>query len=233
MSDHYETAILHKRGQRVELEVAVKLLHDTARPQRIVIVRDITERKLAENELRARERFLATLKDITRVAIGSDDFKSTLQTVADRLGELIGADGCYITLWDEIQARTIPAAAFGPLRETYPRAHSDPGVITMTESVLRAGHALVAKDASNSPYLSPRIAARYPGGSLLGLPLIAGEEKLGAALLGFDEPHHFSSDEIERGEEVARHIALAIAKVKSFDHAKKRFAMPLLPKPSL
>ncbi|CAG0992054.1 partial 3'3'-cGAMP-specific phosphodiesterase 2, partial [Anaerolineae bacterium] len=222
VTDHFGTAILHKRGSRVELEIAVKLLHDTARSQRIVIVRDITERKSAENELRARERFLATLKDITRAAISSDDFKSTVQIVADRLGELIGADGCYITLWDEIQARTIPVAAYGPMRETYPRAHSDPGEITMTESVLRAGHALVAEDCSNTPYLSPRIAARYPGGSLLGLPLIAGNEKLGAALLGFNEPHHFSPDEIERGEEVARHIALAIAKVKSFDHAKKR-----------
>ncbi|MBI5650567.1 MAG: GAF domain-containing protein, partial [Chloroflexi bacterium] len=183
-------------------------------------VLDITERKQAEDELRARERFLTVLKDITRAAISTDNFQAMLQTVADRLNELINADGCYITLWDETHQRTIPAAAYGPLREMYPRPFSDPGEITMTESVLRAGHALVAEDVFDSPYLSPRIAARYPARALLGLPLIVGDQKLGAALISFNTPHHFVADEIERGEQAARHIALAIAKVKSFEQTK-------------
>ncbi len=46
--EHYETAILHKSGRRVELEVAVKRME---RPSEvIVIVRDITARKAAEAE---------------------------------------------------------------------------------------------------------------------------------------------------------------------------------------
>ncbi len=171
------------------------------------------------DETQRRAHHLALLNDITRAAIEKEDLHAILQTLADRLSELIAADGCHITLWDEAQHKTIPAA-FGQFREMFPTLQPLPGETTMTESVLRAGHALVAEDVFDTPYMSPRIAAQFTARSLLGLPLIVGEQRLGAALIEFNQPHHFTPDEIARGEQAAGQIALAVAKARLLDSEK-------------
>ncbi len=196
------------------------------------VIWSITARKRAEEALQQnkalleqtvqaledRERFLAALNEVTYIALRTPDLRAMLQVLADRLGELFDADGCYITLWDEATQSVIPTAAYGPLRDTYPRERptardpAQPHEATMTESVLSAGHTLVAEDVFNTPYLSPRIAARYPTRSMIGMPLIAGARKLGAALVAFDTPHQFSADEVARAEQTAQQISLAVAK---------------------
>ncbi len=165
-----------------------------------------------------RERFLATLNDVTYLALGTPDLRAMLQVLADRLGELFNADGCYITLWDEATQSVIPTAAYGPFRDTYSQGQptardpDQPREKTMTESVLDAGHTLVAEDVFDTPYLSPRVAAQYPAHSMIGMPLIAGVRKLGAALVSYNTPHTFTKDEIARAEQTAKQISLAVAK---------------------
>jgi PAS domain S-box-containing protein len=172
--------------------------------------------------LRARERHLALLNDITRAVIAKPDLASALQTMADRLGELLDADGSYLVLWDESRQRAIPTAAYGPLRETYPTLSVEPGEVTATESVLRAGRVLAIEDVRHSPFLSQRIAALFPTHSLLCLPLIVGDQKLGAALIAFNQPHVCTQDEIARGEQAASQIALALAKTNLVEALRRR-----------
>jgi GAF domain-containing protein len=187
----------------------------------VVVQEDITERVRAEQVLRQQSRYLTLLNDITRAALEALDLQSILRTLADRLGELFEADGCYITLWDEEEQKTIPTAAYGELRETYPSLLIEPGETTMTESVLEAGHPLVAEDVFNTPYMSPRIAAQFPALSLMSLPLIANGKKLGAVLIAFNQAHHFSADEIARGEQVAGQIAVAVAKAQLHEQVQR------------
>jgi signal transduction histidine kinase len=156
---------------------------------------------------------LATLSDITRAALETRDLKGMLQILADRLGELFDADGCFITLWDQARQVAVPAAAYGRLRDTYTQIRLEPGERTFTQSVLDAGHVLAIHDIRETPYGSPRFATMFPTRSMLALPLITGDEKLGAALISYDEIHRFTPAEIARGEKVARHIVLAVAKV--------------------
>ncbi len=179
---------------------------------RVVLLRNITKRKRAEEALRAREQFLALLNEITRAALEMPDLPTMTQVLADRLGELFHADGCYITLWDEEREVPIPAAAYGEWRERYRSVTVMPDETTVTGSVLAAGRPLVIEDVFDSPYLSRRIAETFPDRSLLALPLIARERKLGAALIAFNEIHHFTPEEIGRGEQVAQQIALALDK---------------------
>ena len=186
------------------------------------IARDVTERVRAEEKLRSRGRFLALLNGITRAALETPDLAAMLQTLADRLGELFDADGCYITLWDEERQLTIPAAACGPARETYPATRVVPDEPTMTQAVLRAGHPIAVEDVYHTPHLSRRIAGLFPDRSLLGLPLVAGEQKLGAALIAFNQPHHFTPGEIARGEQAAGQIALAVAKAQLLESERQQ-----------
>jgi len=50
--DHYETALIDRKGQRIEVEVSVKPLKREGRTQFITLIRDITARKQAEESLR-------------------------------------------------------------------------------------------------------------------------------------------------------------------------------------
>ena len=64
-------------------------------------------------------------------------------------------------MWDEAHRRAIPLAAYGELRDRYAAMTMEAGEITLTESVLSAGHVLAVEDTSNTPYLSPRVAVQF------------------------------------------------------------------------
>jgi GAF domain-containing protein len=164
----------------------------------------------AEAESRSREEYLALLNDMTRAILLSKDFDSTLMALAVNMAKLINADDCYITRWDEAKQLPIPTKTTAILDEPYEFNESKANKLSMTASVLKAGHALAADDVFNSPYISVDIAKRYPTRSVLGVPLIARDNKLGAAIIGFNTPHHFTPREIEWAEQAGNHVAIAL-----------------------
>jgi len=160
-------------------------------------------------------RYLMMLNEITTAALQSSDLHHMMQTIAEKLGSLLGADSCHITLWDATQASPIPTAAFGEKRDEYSNEKPVKGEVTLTESVLKAGHPLVIEDLQHSAYISPVIAQMYPDvRSVLALPLMAADQPLGAAMVGFNSAHAFSEEEIARGAQAADQIALATAKLQ-------------------
>lgn len=175
-----------------------------------------------EQELRARQRYLARLNDITRASLEAVDLKTLLQTLADQLGELFDADGCYITLWDEATHTVLPTAAYGPLRDIYPTLSVTPDEPSLTSAVLQEERAIKVDDVKNSPIINQRIARSLPTVSMLGLPLIVGTQKLGAALIASNISGRFSDEDIARGEQAAGLIALAIAKTRSLEIEQQR-----------
>jgi len=176
-------------------------------------------------ETQKRARQLALINEITHAAISAPDLKTMLDILANRLGELINADGAYITLWDPDLKRAIPAAAYGPMAEEYLRTAATPGEHSLTASVLSAERVLAADDVLHSPYIDAQIASQYPEKSLLGVPLIADGKKLGAALISFRTLHRFTFDEIALAEQVGSQIALAISKVQLLEAERRQTAL--------
>jgi diguanylate cyclase (GGDEF)-like protein len=166
----------------------------------------------------------ALLNDITNAAVSAPEKSKMLQRLADRLGELIHADGAFIMLWDEVNQRTIPAAAYGALSKSFTSISLEPGEMTLTSSVLNANRVLAVEDITTSPYLSPRLAAQLPARAVLGLPLIADGKKLGAALISFNQPHCFSIEEIEIAKQASAQIALAVWKAQLLQTERDRTA---------
>lgn len=155
------------------------------------------------------------LNELTQAAIGLFDFEELLQVLADRLGTLFEADGCHIALWDEARQQPIPMAASGPMQGKFRTIPIYPDRQTLTASVLREEQVLAVENPLQSPYIDPRIAAMFPQNrALLGLPLIANGQKLGAAILIFSTPQRFTDDFIAWGEQAAGQIALAVAKAR-------------------
>jgi two-component system NtrC family sensor kinase len=186
------------------------------------VISDVTDRQKTEQELKERQQYLIVLNEIAQAALASQDIQATMQALVTQLAGLVQADNCYVTRWDEAQQRTIPVTASGAVGETYKDSPFTPNEKTMTASVLRAGHPLAAEDAWNSPYIDREIAACYPSRSLLGVPLRAAGQNLGALLIGFDEQHHFNETEITRCEQAANLIALAIVRLQLLEETRQR-----------
>ncbi|MFZ6027842.1 MAG: diguanylate cyclase [Chloroflexota bacterium] len=215
-----------KDGGSVWTESLITAMYDDAKQiiGALGVTRDISARKDAEEKQKVYARQQELLTEITQAAIAEMDFQAMLQVLADRLGELLTADGCYITLWDDTKQQGIPAAAYGPLRTTYPRpeSHARPEESTFTRQLYKTRQALVVPDALASPYIAQRLARRYPSRSLLGLPLIANQRFLGAALISFHDQHDFTEEEIRWGERAAQQIALALLKAQLLAEAQRR-----------
>ncbi|MBL7163287.1 MAG: PAS domain S-box protein, partial [Anaerolineales bacterium] len=186
------------------------------------VKRDITAQVQAEEELKSYARHQKLLNEITLASIETTEFESTLQIMADRLGELIHADGCYITLWDPKEQKTIPRAAYGQLSEQYKQTRFDPNEPTATKAVLQEECSLVIEDVFNSPHISPKMAAQFPARSMLALPLIVDKQKLGAAMIAFNEQHKFTPEEIALGKQASWQIALALYKAHLLETARQR-----------
>ncbi|MBL8055441.1 MAG: HD domain-containing protein, partial [Anaerolineales bacterium] len=65
---------------------------------------------------------------------------------------------------------------------------------------------------------------RFPSRSELGLPLIAGGRRLGAAIIAYHQPHAFTAEEIAVAERAAGPVALAVAKARLFDELQTSHA---------
>jgi diguanylate cyclase (GGDEF)-like protein/PAS domain S-box-containing protein len=173
-------------------------------------------------EIHEHARQTVLLNKITQATIVAPDLEEMIQTLADHMGELIPADGAFITLWDDERRTVLPGAAYGPLRETYSQIEVDPNKITLTSQVLTEGKPIIIKDVDKSSYHIDRSIENCQAKSILGLPLIADGKKLGAVLISFDKLHSFSEGEISLSEQAARIIALAIYKAKLFESERER-----------
>jgi len=175
-----------------------------------------------DGELLVRERYLALLSEITRAALKTQDFQSMLQTLTEYLSRLLDAESALILLWDETRHQIIPAAAFGYIRQEYSSLQIEPDEITAVSCVLNSGRTLEVSNTSTSPYINARLAIQLQIKSMLVLPLIAGNEKWGAALLFHKSEYKYSPREVSLGEQAASQLALAIAKSRASDTAQHR-----------
>jgi diguanylate cyclase (GGDEF)-like protein len=175
-----------------------------------------------DGELRVHERYLALLNEITRAALKTQDFQAMLQTLTEYMSRLLDAESALILLWDESRQQVMPTAAFGPLRQEYLSLQIEPDDITAVSSVLNSGRTLEVSNTSTSPYINARLAIRLQIKSMLVLPLIAGNEKLGAALLFHKSEYKYSPREVSLGEQAASQLTLAITKSNALDTAQHR-----------
>ncbi|HNM37880.1 MAG TPA: diguanylate cyclase, partial [Anaerolineales bacterium] len=174
------------------------------------------------HQLNRRQLALGLLQDIATVSLQAANLNEMAEVSAERLAKLIKADGCYLTLWNDVTKHVVPVAAYGTGKETYARTSAKEDEKTFTQSSLELEKTLIVEDVYNTPYASPSVVSRFPAKSLLILPLIALDQKLGAVLVSFETPHQFTDEEVQICEQAASLIALALEKFQAMDEARKR-----------
>lgn len=176
----------------------------------------------ANQALQEHIKYIARLNEITLAATGNIDLPDLLQMLADQLGDLFAAESCYVSLWDEAGKTAIPAASYGEMRDSYTSIRTYPDEQTITKSVLASERPLLIENSHHSPYISSRLAMMFPEQSLLALPLIVADQKLGAAIIAYPRSHPIKTEDVIRGEQVAGQIALALAKSKLFQAEREQ-----------
>ncbi|NUM46974.1 MAG: PAS domain S-box protein, partial [Anaerolineales bacterium] len=219
-----EAEVICKNGRHRFVRFSLVLLED----KYIVALTDLTKQKRAEQHLQQRARNLSLLNEITLSALRTNDLDGLCQELADQLMAFFEAEACFITLWDEINRLPVPMAASGPLRDTYrTMAHPASGEPTLTETVLQAGRVIFVEDVLHSPHANPLIAAEFQSRSILALPLIADNRRLGAAIISYNQHHFFTEEDVERGERAAAQVALGLAKVRLFEAEREKHQLSL------
>ncbi len=167
-------------------------------------------RMRTESQLRDRESFLSILNNMTRSIITENNFETMMQALVVDLAALLNADRCYITRWDAEKGQVFPVVSNAPdghpfFTITYPKDEKN-----LTTSALDAGYVLVVEDTLNTDLSTPHIIQKFSEKLFVVIPLIYGKHKLGAAVLGFFQPDLFMPDCIQKAEQAADQIALAI-----------------------
>jgi len=175
-----------------------------------------------EKERASHTKFLELLNQITAKALEADNLQITLEILTEKLAYLFSADDAFFSLWDATRDVPIPTTAFGSMKDIFPYIQFEPGEKTLTASVMKAKHPIPVTDIENCEYMSRRVASIFPSRSMLGIPLITQQRKLGSILLGYVRKRIFDGEMILHAEITAEQIALVLSKSQLLEEERKQ-----------
>ncbi len=177
--------------------------------------------KRNQQDLAKRKQYLEKLNELTVASLDTRNIEEMLNVVAEKLGTIINADYCTITLWDKKQKQMTIASSNGISVQKLRQLIQSSNRKSMSFSVIEAGQSLVAEDALNSPYTWKEIAEKLDTKSLLGIPMITNKHIIGSVIFGFTESHGFSEEEIALAEQATSQISQSLEKIQLLEQARK------------
>ncbi len=227
-----EYAIPFKSGSRVlgvlNLESdQVDFFNDQTRKVLVSLVEQaslVLENHFLLESSRRNARQTEILNQITQISLQVGRAEQALQGIAERVGALLAADGCYIAAWDEYSRESTPLAKWGIGLEGFEKVLSGSGNHTLTAALVDAGRPLALDDILTSNPIDLDLTLAFPLPSFLGAPLISDGIPLGAILVSFNGLHHFTRRETTLLEQAAAQIALVLAKIQSLELAQAQLA---------
>jgi PAS domain S-box-containing protein len=190
----------------------------TDRPLRtILVMRDVSERLRAEEEIRRRNQELALLNRVIAASAASHDIKSILETLCCELALYFGVPQSASALFDNDRGGAIVVAEY--LSEGRPPSLGE--IIPVKDNpsceyLIEHKAPLVVDDAQQDPRLAQvhELMRRRGTRSLLLLPLIVEGKVVGTLGVDAIEPRSFSTEEVNLAERIAEQAAGALARAR-------------------
>ncbi|RMF47303.1 MAG: GAF domain-containing protein, partial [Anaerolineae bacterium] len=180
-------------------------------------VQDVTEAQ-------ERTRYLAFLADITRLSLQEKVPQKVLRHLAQHLQALFFADSCYLTRFDSRRQKVVPVMSSGFPEEQYLKTPPRPAEGTLTRVALQEKRTLFIPNVLETPYLSHEIAEQFPVRSALVLPLQAHGRDMGAAIIGYHQPHVLSEAQVRRAGDLAAHLSLVLSTAELMEETRQRLS---------
>ena len=211
----FESRHRRKDGSTFPVEINATYIR-LERDYVLAVVRDITERKRAEQRIRHLNRVYAVLSDINQTIVRERDLPAMLQAacqIAVEKGEFRMA---WIGMLDEASQQIKPVASAGivdgylaSLNINFPDRPPPSG--PATQVLLSGEHAIcndIEHDAAYGPWREDAIQRGYRSSG--GFPLKVEGRVVGIFNLYADEPDFFNSDELKLLDELAMDIGFAL-----------------------
>src|SRR5271157_70195 len=164
-------------------------------------------------EMRLRDRYLTLVNMTIRDILSPNNIDDRYHYLEVHLTNLFVADYAYFVRWDAMQEQAILAEPILPSEKPASDILLNPDESEITVSALRTGRVQVIEDVPNSGQLvnlSHFQKLSLSPQSALCIPFIVRQHKLGAAIIAYDKPHQFSTEEIAHAEFAADQFALAL-----------------------
>lgn len=189
---------------------------------RLIVLRDITERKELENSLAFQVERIEQLLEVARAMTVRPTLDATLKNTLDIAVSLTESSYGSIFLLDADHRVTHSILARGKM----PAWVSHDLVAEVMEEgvaahVLRAKAAVLIEDARVDPRWRKLPDQPYTAGSVLGVPIIEGDLLLGILTLIHETPGHFTAKDTDIMTAAAQQMALALRNAMIYEEQRR------------
>ena len=175
-----------------------------------------------ERERQTHMDFLEQLNSITGKALEANNLQSTLEILTEQIVRLFKADDGFFAFWNSERRLPVPMVAYGSMKDVYPYLQFEPEDRVPSTCAIEAERPIAIPDLNHSPYIGPKIAAIYPSQSMLVIPLIAQNRKLGSVLLGYNQRQSFEQNLLDRAKIAAEQVASVLSKSLLLEEERKQ-----------
>jgi two-component sensor histidine kinase len=172
------------------------------------------------------ERHLRLLSETIEAVNSTLDLEEVLGLVANKVADALGADACFVYLYDERTDELVLRATHGSrVEETARRPRMRPGEGITGAAAADRAPIMIPERA----HLDPRFK-QFPNlheeeyESILAVPILAKERLAGALNVRTRAPRPFGDDEIELLVAIAHQVAQTIEHAKLYADAQRRLA---------
>jgi signal transduction histidine kinase len=160
---------------------------------------------------RQRSGGIVAVSQLSRQINASLDLQETLNAIVDTVAELVVCSLAEIDLWDEERQMLVLQAIQSSPERAYPVGKSFPPGKGYTGWVVQHRQPLLVPDIDARLDIRPDILpGELPFKAYVGLPLLAGDELIGALVLVHDKAGAFTEDDLQLLEALAGQAAIAI-----------------------
>jgi len=175
------------------------------------------------NHERRQAEGIVAVSEIARRINASLDLWETLDAIVNVATELVPCTLAEIDLWDEDRQALVLQAIRSTPERAFPIGGSFPAGKGYTGWVINHKQSLFVSDVDARQDICPDILpGELPFKSYLGLPLLAGDELIGAIVLVHDEANSFDEDDLHLVEAIAGQAAIAIQNARVYQKLNRQ-----------
>ena len=218
-----EFRIVARSGEERWIEHACQAVHsDSGYRGRRASNRDITQRKRAEERLRATNRLLDVLSDCNQALVRATEESELMKKICRIIVEVGGYRLAWVGFVEQDPAKTVrPVAQWG-----YEEGYLDTLDITLSDTergrgpvgtAIRTGKLSVTQHILTDPDFEPWRAEAVGRGyaAAIALPLVTDDQPMGALAIYAEDPHAFDAEEVNLLTELADDLAYGITAIRA------------------
>jgi PAS domain S-box-containing protein len=219
---------IRRDGEPIWVETMVSVVPWEGAPASLVTTIDVTERRRAEEALRARVREMESLMEIGRALASSLDTHAVLQLIVGHAARLLGIARAGVAILERegelASLRFVAVLGLSPqfsrqVRYLTERQGTTPAAIARRRPVWSAN---ILTDPAFELLPDTRASVEAEGYcAVLSAPLLLGDRVLGALAVYRDAPGPFPEAEIHLLETFAAHAAIALENARLFAAARR------------